>query len=254
MGLGLTRLSLVCACADDTGDDSADAIVKIRRLINRRGRSFCALTNFPFLHQEINFSITSAAYQYSGSSVLPDTFKRVIGAYLIESGDTRRYPLEEISVKKFFAEEDPGHIDGRPERFCIQLHTSGYWQIIFDQTPDATYTVYLTVEKQWTDPSADTTETVITKPFYDFFVHWCDMGRFKQQGDLESYASYKDEWDSPMKPRNLLNTMLLMLAGGRVKKKAATVNMAKTLPARVGHVGSRHDYGMPPSDEDIGYD
>ena len=53
MGLGIPRASLISAVSEDTGDDSADAVVKIRRLINRRGRSFCELANFPFLREDI---------------------------------------------------------------------------------------------------------------------------------------------------------------------------------------------------------
>lgn len=251
--LGLTRLSCVSAVADDTGDDSPDACVKIRRLINRRGRSFCAITNFPFLHEEINFEITSANYKYSGTSVLPATFKRVVGGYIVRNGGERHHPLNEINVDTFFAEENPEYLDGIPKKFCVQLITSDYWQIIFDRTPDTTYTVYLTIEKQWTDLTADTSETIITKPFYDFFVHYCDIGRFKQQGDIENYQVYKDEWDNPMKPRNLLQTMLAMLSG-RIKHKGVKVDMSMTRPQRISHPGNLRDYGQLPNDNHIGYD
>lgn len=45
MSIGVTRGSLVSAIADKTGDDSSDAVVKIKRLINEKGPDFCAITD-----------------------------------------------------------------------------------------------------------------------------------------------------------------------------------------------------------------
>ena len=251
-GLGITRASITSAVADDTGDDGPDAIVKINRLINREGRGFCALGTFPFLNQEINFSITSSAYQYSGTSYLPDTYKRAVGAYIMKSGDTKHYPLSEINVDTFFSEESPEAIKGMPEKFCVQLISSGYYQIIFDRTPDATYTVYITMEKQWVDVTTDATEVVVTKPFYPFLVHYIDMARFSQQGDAENYKIFQDAWDNPMKPHSKLKVMLSMLAG-KIKHKAVKVDMANTRPGRISQ-GNLGDYGQPPNEDSIGYD
>ena len=57
-GLGITRASLQSAICDATGDDSADAAVKVQRLINQRGSSFCNLTNWPFTRDDIKRILT----------------------------------------------------------------------------------------------------------------------------------------------------------------------------------------------------
>ena len=207
MGLGITRLSLVTVIADDIGDTSVDSQVKIRRMINRRGAQFCLITDWPFTRSDISFSITTAAYKYSGASYLPTTFKRVIGAYLLDGTD--RYPLNEVSIKESYEWPNPDDNDGIPDEFCITRIESGYYEIQFNRTPDNTYTVYMDIELQWTDLTSDTDETLITKEYFDAFAHFCSMGMLKQQGDIEQYSTYKDEWYNPLNPRQSILGQIL---------------------------------------------
>lgn len=201
MSLGITRLSMVTAVCADTGDDSSDAVVKVRRLVNQRGRSFCNITNWPFLRHNISFDITaSGGYTYSGASYLPATFKRVTAAFLLDG--TERYPLKEVGILRAHQWKNPDENDGRPDEFCITRVESGYWEVQFNKKPDQTYTVYFEIELQWTDLTSDTSETVITKEFYDAFVLYCNIARFRQQGDTENYKMAKDEWHNPLKPQD----------------------------------------------------
>src|SRR3990167_4802023 len=201
MGLGITRASLTSALCDSTGDDSSDAVVKIRRLINQRGSSFCNITNWPFLRSDISFSITEAGgYKYSGASYLPTTFKRVTAAFLLDS--TNRYPLTEVGILRAHEWPNPDDNSGRPDEFCITRIESGYWEVQFNRKPDNTYTVYFETELQWTDLTVDASETVITKQFYDAFVLYCEVARFRQQVDTENYQLSKDEWFNPIKPQD----------------------------------------------------
>ena len=105
MGLGITRLSIVSCVLDDTGDSSQDAIVKVRRIVNRRGQSFCDITNWPFLRHDLSFSIVPLSHTYSGASYLPTTFKRVIAAYLLDGTD--RLPLKEVGINRSYEWGNP---------------------------------------------------------------------------------------------------------------------------------------------------
>lgn len=199
MGLGITRLSIQSAVADATGDDSTDALVKIRRLINQRGRSFCGITNWPFLRSDLSFDITeSGGYTYSGASYLPTTFKRITAAFLLDGTD--RYPLHEVGIQRAHEWKNPDDNTGRPDEFCITRMESGYWEVQFNRKPDNTYTIYFELELQWTDLTGDTSETLITKEFYDGFLLYCSIARFRQQGDTENYQLAQDEWHNPIKP------------------------------------------------------
>lgn len=207
MGLGLTRASIISAVCDDTGDDSNDAIVKVRRLVNRRGQQFMKLAPWPFERENVSFNITTAASYYSGASYLPATFKKVLSAFIYYNN--RRYPLTEVGILEKDLWPSPDDNAGIPSEFCITRVESDYWQINFDRIPDQTYTVYFEIEKHWVDLTADTSETLVTKDYYDAFVHYCVMGRLKQQGDIEQYQIYKDEWWNPMSPQSSILGQIL---------------------------------------------
>ena len=229
MGLGIIRGSICTAVADNTGDDSIDSRVKIRRIINRRGQSFCDITNFPFLRSDISFSITSSAYTYSGASYLPATFKKVVAAYLLDGTD--RHPLTEVGIGECYEWGNPEDNQGMPDKFCITRVESGYWEIKFNRLPDATYTVYFEIELQWVDvaeaSSGDNTEIIVTKDYYDYFVHYCCIERFKQQGDVENYQLYRDEWFDPMKPGASLLTKMMGKLSTPLKYRSVRVDMEK---------------------------
>lgn len=228
-GLGITRASLQSAICEDTGDSSDDAVVKVRRLINRRGSQFCKITNWPFLRHDINFSITnSGGYVYSGADYLPTTFKKVVASYILDND--KHYPLDEVSIGESYGWANPDENEGRPDKFCITRIESGYWEIKFNKKPDQNYTVYLEIELQWTDLTDSDSETVMTKDYYDAFVHYCAIARFRQQGDSENYLLYKNEWDgnSPRDiPRHSILGQLLANLASPLRKKAAKVNMEK---------------------------
>jgi hypothetical protein len=235
MGLGITRLSLVTVVADDIGESSVDSVVKIRRMINRRGAQFCHITDWPFMNSDISFSITTAAYKYSGASYLPATFKKVVAGFLLD--DTTRYPLTEVTIKEAHAWPNPDDNDGIPDEFCITRIESGYYEIQFNRTPDQTYAVYLELELQWADLTADTSETLITKEYFDAFAHFCSMGMLKQQGDLEQYAIFKAEWWDPMNPRqSILGQILASL------KKPMVDSSVQIDPDYADPLGSKSDY------------
>lgn len=231
MGLGIVRLSLVCAVADDTGDSGEDAIVKIRRVINRCGKQFCNITNWPFLRSDLTFNISSSGgYYYSGASYLPTTFKKVISAYIVD-GDIH-YPLEEDDIVERYNWPNPDDNEGRPNKFCITRQESGYWQIDFNRKPDGTYSVYFEIELQWSDLTLDTTETIITKPYEEAFVHFCSMKRFAQQGDTENYNIYKSDWDGN-NPRDIprysiLGQLLAGLSSPSKKKQVIGVDFSES--------------------------
>ena len=218
MGLGITQASLVSSVCDKTGDESADAIVKVRRLINEQGNLFCMLTNWFFLRSDLSFSITSSAYTYSGASYLPTTFKKVVGAFLLDGTD--RYPLNEVSVKEAYEWPNPSDNTGRPDEFCITRMESGYWETQFNKTPDDTYTIYMELELQWADLATTTSETLITKEYYPAFSHFVSMARFIQQGDSENYLIAKDQWFNPVAPKGtILGTILAALSSPLRRKR-----------------------------------
>ena len=228
-GLGITRASLVSAIAESTGAEGTDDAMKIRRLINQRGTSFCNIADWPFLHSDISFSISTAdGYKYSGASYLPATFKRVTAAFLLDGTD--RYPLTEVGILEAnFARSEgwpnPDDNTGRPDEFCITRIESGYWEIQFNRKPDNTYTVYLELELQWTDLTADSSETLITKEYYDAFVLYCNIARSQQQGDTENYQLFKDDWWNPLKPQDSMLTKCLKLFNKPTGTPAVQVDM-----------------------------
>ena len=160
---------------------------------------------------------TAGGYKYSGASYLPTTLKKVTAAFLLDGTD--RYPLIEVGIKEanFGRAEgwkNPDDNSGRPNEFCITRIESGYWEIQFNRKPDNTYTVYLELELQWTDLTADSSETPITKEYYDAFVLYCCIARSQQQGDTENYQLFKDDWYNPMKPQD----SMLLKCLGQLKK------------------------------------
>ena len=220
--LGITRASLVSSVADRTGDSSPDAIVKIKRLINEKGPEFCNLAEWPFLRDSLNFDITSAASEYSGASYLPTTFKKVLGAFILDG--TTRYDLTEVGIGEAYRWANPAECAGLPAEFAITQVESGYWQIAFDRLPDRTYTVYLELELQWSDLTADGSETVMTKEYFPSFSHLVSMAQFASQGDSESYAIMKSEWDNPSNFRYSMLGQLLAKLSNPLKRRSVVVD------------------------------
>lgn len=241
MGLGIVFASLISSCADKIGDDSQDSVVKIKRSINEKGAEFCNLSNFKFLYSDISFDITTSAYKYSGASYLPTTFKRVVGGFLLDG--TTRCPLTEVNISQAYEWANPDDNTGRPDEFCITRKESGYYEIQFNKKPDNTYTVYLEIELQWTDLSATTEETIITKEYYPYFSHFVAMHMAIHQGDTELYQILNDAWDNPMKLRSSMLYKLLALAHvGPMKKKSVVVNKDRsgtTIPTVKGDYSER---------------
>lgn len=242
MGLGIVFGSIISACADRTGEDSADSIVKIKRLINEKGPEFCSITDFPFLRSDLSFNITTSAYKYSGASYLPTTFKKVLAAFILDG--TNRYPLTEVGIIEAHQWPNPDDNTGRPSEFCITRIESGYWEIQFNNKPDNTYTVYLEIALQWTDLSATTDEAVVTKPFYPMFAHYVSMARFIQQGDSENYAIAKAEWFNPGHPKSSILGIMLSSLSSPIKNKKVIVDMQKS-----GHLvkSYKSDYSKGPN-------
>lgn len=229
MGLGIVFGSIISAVADKTGDDSADSVVKIKRLVNEKGPEFCDLGPFPFLRDAINFNITTSNYKYSGAGYLPATFKKVVGAYLLDGTD--RYPLTEVGIQEAHEWPNPADNTGRPDKFCITRIESGYWEIQFNNQPDNTYAVYFEIELQWSDLSVVTEEAVISKRYYPQFVHFVSLARFIQQGDSENYTIANDAWFSPMKPQTSMLIRMLSGLSNPLNKKRVVVDMQRS-----GHI------------------
>lgn len=246
MGLGITRLSMVCAICDATGDDSDDAVVKIRRLINLSGPSFCNITNWPFLHTNISFNITSAGGNaYSGSGYLPATFKKVVGAFIqtTSGSNNERYPLTEVGISEAYRWANPSNNNFIPDEFCITRESGGFWKIEFNRTPDQNYTVYMEIEVQWTDLTGDTDETVMPKDYYGEFTHFCKIDRLLQQGDSENYQIAKKDWWDPDNPKCKLKVLLGKLSSP-LKKKSVIMDPNYTQPFTGRR---RQDYNKPNS-------
>lgn len=221
MGLGITQASLVSAVADKTHDDSVDAVVKIKRTINTVGPDFCSLADFPFLRDDINFSITNSAYKYSGSSVLPATFKRILAMH-IEDANLDRYPIIEVSIQAAHEWDNPDDYTGIPDELCVTRPESGYWEVQFNHKPDQNLIVYMDIEKQWSDLTNTTDETVITKPFMTAFVHFICMDIFANQGDTESLLTAQNAWWNPRNPRaSIMGRMLASLRKPTGKRRLA---------------------------------
>jgi hypothetical protein len=228
MGLGIVFASLISAVADKTGDDSLDAVVKIKRLVNEKGPDFCSITDFPFKRSDISFSITTAAYKYSGASYLPTTFNGVQAAFILDSNNDR-HPLNEVGIVEAHDPDlgwkNPDENDGIPDEFCITRMESGYWEIQFNRKPDQTLTVYLEISLQWTDLSATTDEAIITKPYYPAFAHFVSMARFVQQGDAENLAIAKMEWWDQNNPKVSILGRLLGSLSKPLQRKRVVVDM-----------------------------
>jgi len=222
MGLGILRASIVSSVCDKTGDESQDAVVKVRRLINEQGPLFCELADFPFKRSDISFSITTSAYKYSGASYLPTTFKKVLAACLLDGTD--RYPLTEVGIKESKEWPNPDDNEGKPDEFCITRIESGYWEIAFNRKPDNTYTIELEIALQWTDVDEDTDEVVVTKEYYPSFSHFVSMARLAQQGDTEGYAIAKNEWFNPAAPQGTILGTILKALSSPLRKKSVVMD------------------------------
>jgi hypothetical protein len=223
--LGISQASLVSAVSDKTGDDGVDAVIKIKRLINEVGPDFCLITNWKFLRDEINFNISNAGgYVYSGSDILPATYRQVMAAR-IQDSNSEWFPLYEKSISEAnLVWTNPQRWGtGRPDEFVVTRPESGYWEVMFNRLPGQTYAVYMEIEKQWVDVTASQ-ETVITKEYFPAFAHFVSMQRFFQQGDMESYLIAKKEWWDPQSPKNsMLGRIFSSLSGG-MQKKQVTVD------------------------------
>lgn len=230
-GLGIAFGSIVSACAESTGDDGPDALVKIKRLINRKGKQFLHISNWPFLRSDISFSVTTTTSVYSGASYLPTTFKRVVAAKIRDNTDD--YALEEDGIGEKYGWANPDDNQDRPDKFCITREESGYWEIAFNKLPDQAYTVYMELELQWTELSAASDEAVITWPYEDSFGHYCTMARFLQQGDNENYNAYKNDWDgnnSASPTRHSILGQILASLSSPLKKKQIVIKEDYILP------------------------
>lgn len=197
-GLYINLASVVSVVCDDTGDDTQDAQVKVRRLVNKHGPGFCMITNWPFMRSDISFSITNAlGSKYSGASYLPEAFRKVVGANIVDSNN-KWYPLDEVDIKERYERWlNPSDNTGRPTQFCITRIESGYYEIEFDKVPDQTYTFKSDIELKWTPATATTANLVVTDDYMEVFCHYISMQRARQQGDLELYGVMKDDWYNP---------------------------------------------------------
>jgi len=198
MGLYINLASVVSIVADSTGDDTSDAQVKIRRLVNEKGPGFCLITNWPFMRSDVSFSISSTANKYSGASYLPENFKRVVGAHLKDSNN-KWYPLTEVSINERYQRWINPNNDnqGLPDEFCITRPESGYYEIEFNRLPSETYTFEADIELKWTPATSTTANLVITDDYMETFTHFIATARARQQGDLELYGILKSEWWNP---------------------------------------------------------
>jgi len=219
-GLGILQGSIVSMVADMTGDDSADAAVKIKRLINERGHDFCNLTNWKFLRSDISFNIGTSKFKYSGSDILPATFKNVLKSYLLDG--TTRHPLTEVPVQRAYEWTNPNENSGLPHEFVVTRPESDFWEIQFRRLPDKTYTVFMEIELQWVDVTSSV-ETLITKQFSGAFAHFVSMARLRQQGDTESLIMMKQEWHDLSNPGMGILDRALSVNRGPLRKKGVRV-------------------------------
>lgn len=196
MGIFLNLASVVSAVADITGVDTQDAQVKIRRLVNIKGPGFMMMANWPFRRSDISFSITSSSSTYSGSSYLPENFKKVLGAHLVDS-NSKWYPLTEVGIKERYEWLNPSDNQDRPSEFCITRIETGYYEIEFNKLPDSTYTFKADIELKWTPATYTTATLSVTDDYMETFCHFISMARAQQQGDLELYTILKNDWWNP---------------------------------------------------------
>lgn len=196
MGIYINLASCVSAVCDATGVDTQDAQVKIRRLVNTKGPGFMQIANWPFRRSDISFPITTTASAYSGSDYLPENFKKVLAAHLVDS-NSKWHDLNEISIGKRYKWLNPANNQARPDEFCITRIESDYYQIEFNKLPNATYTFKADVELKWTPATSTTASLVVTDDYMEVFCHFISMARARQQPDLELYAILKGEWWNP---------------------------------------------------------
>lgn len=234
MGIYLNLASIVSAVCDATGDDTSDAQVKIRRLVNEKGPGFLLITNWPFMRNDISFSITTSAHKYSGASYLPESFKRVLGANLKDSNNMV-YPLTEVSVTETYERWlDPDDNQGVPEEFCISRIESGYYEIKFNRLPDDTYTFQADIELKWTPATSTTASLVITDDYMESFSHFISMARARQQADIELYSLLKSEW---WNPNDIMGTVL----GRALKGLSSPLKYKQVTPPEPKRISN--DYG-----------
>lgn len=206
--MGIILGTILSAVADNTGDDSADAITKLTRLVNTHGPSFCNIADWKFLREQITMSISSAASKYSGSSYLPSTYKETLAAYLKDGDD--HYPFIEVGAQEAYDWINPDDNDGRPDEFLVsRLDDNGFYELQLNRLPDNDYSLVFEIEKQWTSVTLTTAETIITEELEGAFVHYITMKRLMQQGDTEQYTLYKDDWYNPSKPEDSILTNAL---------------------------------------------
>lgn len=219
MSIYISQASLCSAVCDKTGDDGVDALIKVKRLINEVGPDFCLITNWKFLRDQINFTISnSGGYVYSGASYLPATYRSVMAAR-IQDQNSEWFPLYEKSISEANINwTNPARWGtGRPDEFVITRPESDYWEIMFNRLPGQNYAVYLEIEKQWVEVTASQ-EAVVTKEYFPAFVHFISMARFEQQGDMESYDLAMKKWWNPLAPRNsILGRIFASMSGGMQK-------------------------------------
>jgi hypothetical protein len=239
-GLGITRASLVSAVADSTGDDSSDAVVKIRRLINEKGPEYCMLAPWLFNKTTASFSFTAGTASYSGASYFPDTFKKYLYGYFLDG--TTKYPVREMSLEEYNSRIAEPSWQGKPDRVLIHKISSGYWEAIFYPTPDQAYSFTAEIEQHWTDLTSDSSETIITKDHFSAFSHFIKMARFIQQGDTENYQIAKAEWWNEGKPQSsILGTILANLSRRTSMRKGMRPSKGSISPFGGDH---SQDYGM----------
>jgi len=235
MGIYLNLASVVSAVADTTGVDTQDAQVKIRRLVNVKGPGFMMMANWPFRRSDISFSITTSASTYSGSSYLPENFKKVLGAHL-EDSNSKWWPLVEVGIKERYERwVNPADNQERPFEFCITRLESDYYQIEFNKLPDDTYTFKADIELKWTPATSTTASLVVTDDYMETFCHFVSLARARQQGDLELYAILHKEW---WNPKDSVGTVL----GRALANLSSPLKQAQLTPAEPDPV--TNDYSI----------
>lgn len=184
--LGILRGSLVTACCGVVGDFSADAKVKLRRIINEDAPAFCQQKDWAFLHTVASFTMTIGTYSYSGSDVVPLGFQRFITAKVLDS-DGDYTPVDEKSLAWYKSLEDPT-FGGTPFAVVNRgIDSDGYPVLYFYYNPDEPFVFEGDCTLNWTDvseaASADTTRIVITADCFSAFKYWVARGYAILQGD-----------------------------------------------------------------------
>lgn len=203
------RTTIVTAVAENTGDVSTNAYVKIRRLINSMGYSYCAISDWHFTRDTISFNITQGTRNYSGASYLPATFDKVLTAK-IEDSNSDNWPLDEKSVDWYSQIIDPT-FQGTPYAFVLtELDASTFQEICFYYCPDATYTAYLRCKLKWSEVSDNSTALLIPDSHQDAFIWWVSKARFIQQGDVQGVKDADEMlYGSPLKRKSGLIDIML---------------------------------------------